>query len=103
MSFSIITNKLYDSESKQWMTETVEWCDKWLFTAGQHQFIHQYDIFDKKKSITVTGGFTWCLAVSPDKTLLAVCCHKIYLNVFLILYDYSFRLELNKVSFVYSI
>ena len=54
--------------------EALVWCNGRLFSAGLNGFIYEYNLtsLQPKNQYAVTGGATWCLALSPKKQKLAV-------------------------------
>lgn len=57
--------------------EALAWCNGRLFSAGLHGFLLEYDLASctVRSRTAVTGGPTWCLALSPNKQKLAVSCN----------------------------
>jgi len=70
-----------DEESS---VEALVWCNRRLFSAGLHGFILEYDLstLQPKLHTAVTGGPTWCLALSPDKNKLAAGTEEGYVCLF---------------------
>ncbi|CAL4191113.1 unnamed protein product, partial [Meganyctiphanes norvegica] len=64
--------------------EALIWCHGRLFSAGLHGFILEYDLgtLQAKSHTAVTGGPTWCLALSPDKKKLAAGTEEGYVCLF---------------------
>nr|XP_053634007.1 U3 small nucleolar RNA-associated protein 4 homolog [Cherax quadricarinatus] len=64
--------------------EALVWCNGRLFSAGFHGFILEYDLANGgiKSRTAVTGGPTWCLALSSDKKNLAAGTEEGYVCIF---------------------
>lgn len=84
-----------DSEAS---IEGLSWCDGRLFSVGLHGFVLEHDLSlcTVKSRTAVTGGPTWCIALSPDKRMLAAGTEEGYVCLFDIYSDeimYSKTLE----------
>lgn len=64
--------------------EALVWCKGRLFSAGLHGYILEYNLFSGgvMSRTAVTGGPTWCLALSKDKRKLAAGTEEGYVCVF---------------------
>ncbi|KAK7083769.1 U3 small nucleolar RNA-associated protein 4 [Halocaridina rubra] len=64
--------------------EGLAWCDGRLFSVGLHGYLIEYDLsaVGVKARYAVTGGPTWCLALSPDKKSLAMGTEEGYVCLF---------------------
>lgn len=76
--------------------EALAWCNGRLFSAGLHGFLLEYDLASctVRSRTAVTGGPTWCLALSPNKQKLAAGTEDGYVCLFnvnenRVLYDKS--------------
>ncbi|XP_068232510.1 U3 small nucleolar RNA-associated protein 4 homolog isoform X2 [Palaemon carinicauda] len=64
--------------------EGLAWCNDRLFSVGLHGYVLEYDLAlcNVKSRTAVTGGPTWCVALSPDKTKLAAGTEEGYVCLF---------------------
>ncbi|XP_064106148.1 U3 small nucleolar RNA-associated protein 4 homolog [Macrobrachium nipponense] len=64
--------------------EGLAWCNDRLFSVGLHGYVLEYDLSlcTVKSKTAVTGGPTWCVALSPDKTKLAAGTEEGYVCLF---------------------
>ncbi|XP_042239160.1 U3 small nucleolar RNA-associated protein 4 homolog [Homarus americanus] len=69
--------------------EALVWCRGRLFSAGLHGFALEYDLTTGgiKSRIAVTGGPTWCLALSADRQKLAAGTEGGYVCIFNVMDD----------------
>lgn len=67
--------------------EALQWCKGRLFSAGLNGFLLEHDLATSgvKSCTAVTGGPTWCLALSADKKKLAAGTEEGYVCIFQVL------------------
>ncbi|XP_045118529.1 U3 small nucleolar RNA-associated protein 4 homolog [Portunus trituberculatus] len=64
--------------------EAMVWCQGRLFSAGLHGFLLEHNLASREVTLRtpITGGPTWCLALSKDKKKLAAGTERGYVCIF---------------------